>query len=282
MSAIPLNIKDYIENSKIELYLYDSLPFNVKEHNECREFNKIESDKNYRASIFLDTIKNSGKTFELKGKDIKANQLKGFSSFKEIRKFIADNYDEHSELIDTAMRYELSRLKSVLYGYSLDLLDVHSTTRKISKGMQINVNSANDIKLSDNLFRDAKSVFIRYDKADNTGKYKTIYKEFELQSVYGITQYLVSLSDEFDKITQTLNFGNRREQELWFHSYPQDKLVKEMLNNVAIIVTTEITSMKYKIIYDIKFEAYNNYVQIKELQTSSLSEEDSKHINNTK
>jgi hypothetical protein len=282
MSAIPLNIKDYIENSKIELYLYDSLPFNVKEHNEGREFNKIESDKNYRASIFLDTIKNSGKTFELKGKDIKANQLKGFSSFKEIREFIADNYDEHSELIDTAMRYELSRLKSVLYGYSLDLLDVHSTTRKISKGMQINVNSANDIKLSNNLFRDAKNIFLSYDKADNTGRYKTIYKEFELQSIYSITPYLVSLSDEFDKRTQTLNFGNHREKELWFHSLQQDKLVKEMLNNVAIIVTTEITSMKYKIIYDVKFEAYNNYVQIKELQTSSLSEEDSKHINNTK
>jgi len=50
-------LKDKIKNSKLELYLYDSLLFNVKEHNDGRWFNDIDSNKPYTASLLIDTVK---------------------------------------------------------------------------------------------------------------------------------------------------------------------------------------------------------------------------------
>jgi hypothetical protein len=273
-------LKDYIQNSKIELYLYDSLLFNTTAHNDNRYFNDIETSKSFRASIFLDTLKSSNETFQLKKQDIKPSELKGFSSSKETREFIADNYDKNSNLINVAIINELSQLKSVLYGYSILSEDGFNSTAVSFSEITINVHSKYNIKLSSSLYGEAKEVYVTYDKAQEDGVYKTVYEKLPKRKSYDITAHLISRSDEFKKYVQHsgLNEKSQREKEIWMTSSSQTDLVKEALKNVSFIAVCENVSVKYEIAYNIDFRMANNQANITEIKSSSLSEEDNKYI----
>jgi hypothetical protein len=103
-------LKDKIENSKIELYLYESLLFNTTQHNDNRTFNTQEG-KAFKASIFLETLKLFNSQYDI------AN----FTTMSTLREFIAQVHDEEPRAIEAAMGNELSRFKSVLYNIDITI-----------------------------------------------------------------------------------------------------------------------------------------------------------------
>ena len=276
-------IKDYIENSRMELYLYESLLFNTTEHNDNRYFNTIESNKSFRAGIFVETLKHSNALFTLGGEETPASKLNGFVSAKEVREFIAENYDEHSSVINTAMTNELAQLKSVLYGYSISTEDAYSSTPLSSAGITINVQSKYGVKLSKSLYDEAKEVYVTYDKAEADGIYKTVYEKLPKQQTYDITAHLVSQSNAFDKYAKNsgLNQKSDREKQMWMGSPSQTQLVNEILKNVSIIAVCENINVKYDVTYNIYFQAANNQADITEIKAASLTEDDYKQIKET-
>ncbi len=104
-------LSDSIENSNIELYLYDSLLFNKDNHNASRVFNHIDAPKAFMAKILLETLHNSDVFMD----------VKGFSTAKELQMFIAKAQESHPSLITAAMKNENARLLSVLYGVGLSV-----------------------------------------------------------------------------------------------------------------------------------------------------------------
>ena len=115
-------IKDAIYNSKIERHLYQSLLFNITEHNKARIFSKQEG-VGYRAQIMLETFKSSGEEYE----------IEYFLSSDAIRDFIAREYPNNPELFQRAMRNELSQLNAIAYDLGLNISDYKTHLEDASK-----------------------------------------------------------------------------------------------------------------------------------------------------
>ncbi|WP_324172825.1 hypothetical protein [Sulfurimonas sp.] len=274
-------LKDSIENSKMELYLYDSLLFNTTQHNDKHFFNEIESSKSYRASIFLEALKSSNKVFKLEDKDIASSELKGFSSSKEIREFIADNYDTHSSIIDTAMLSELSQLKSVLYGYSVKKEEIHNNIIRLqAAGVSINLHSPNSIKLSESLYRDVDEVYLSYTKLQPNDKQEQYVQKIQKAKTYDVTGHIARTSKVFEIQAEAIGLPYKTdiEKKMWMQSASQSTIMRQMLEDVAIIFKSENVTIKYEIEYNVYFQSANNYAEIKELKSSSLTQEDYKCI----
>ncbi len=93
-------LKDKIENSDIELYLYESLLLNTTQYNANTKLNK-QSGNNFKASIFNETLE---------------GKINSFSTMVELREFIANTYETNPQVIKNAMKNELARLKSAING----------------------------------------------------------------------------------------------------------------------------------------------------------------------
>ena len=216
-------LKDNIENSELELYLYESLLFNVKEHNKGRYFNTIESKKPYRAKLLLDMLKSNGGVYQLntygKTEKIDAMNLDGFINIDQLKTFIADNYYEHTNLMNNALKNELSRLKSTLYG------------------MDITINKT-------------KQVPVTTDKEFN---YYRIYPYIDLpKQLVSKLKKCVELLDD-SPVKNEKSFEINDDGTISFNTLLTDNLngVQQVINSdISILIQTdENICLKYKIIY---------------------------------
>ena len=116
-------ISDRIYNSKLELYLQDSLLFNsVVERGGQGRYHRKKS-KSCHAQIMVESLRASepAAAFTLDGKAVDPDE--GVLSADAIRRFVADNYDAHTHTIERAVSNEQAALKQVLYGMKAEIAD---------------------------------------------------------------------------------------------------------------------------------------------------------------
>ncbi|PCI26299.1 MAG: hypothetical protein COB67_10210 [SAR324 cluster bacterium] len=254
-------LKDKIENSKLELYLYDSLLFNAQNHNDGRWFNSIDSNKPYTANLLLETVKTQGGVYKVKtnGKteDIQALKINGFTSMNQTREFIASNYEQNPSLMEHALKNEISRLKSVLYNIDITIND--------DKQTKIVTNNSYDIY--------------------------HIYPYIDLPKKLGdnVKRFLVLINDVVVQNGRAFEVDENNVAN--FNILPSDNLtgVEQVANSdVNILVQTDDDiCLKYKIIYDYSQTPYGQMkasanqpmimlknLKIKEIKSIALSEED--------
>jgi hypothetical protein len=259
-------ISDSIENSNIELYLYDSLLFNKDDHNASRFFNHIDAPKAFSTNILLETLHNSGEFLE----------IKGFGTTKEIQTFIAKTQESHPALITSAMKNELSHLKATLYGFSLKKEDSYSTTPMSAAGITINVNSSNSIKLSQTLYNAVDEIYLCYTHLNKEDKQEMLYKKLPKAQTYDIAEYLAQTSDVFETIASHIGLASKttREKQIWMQSPSQQTIVNAMLKDISIIFKSKNINLKYSILYNTFFKSANNYAEIKEITAVALTDDD--------
>jgi len=243
-------IKDSIKNSQIELYLYKSLLFNTGEHNISRTFNHIESKNPYMASIMLES-------FQTAQKDLPD----GFKNASKLREFLAHSQSTDPALCEIAMKNELSLLKAALYGYSVEKEESFGVTRMRAAGITINLH-ANTIRLSSAFDKKVEGVFLVHNG---------VYATLPTAKSYDLAGIIAQTSNEFEKVAQEsgLYKASVRERQLWMQSPAQGHMIKEMLEDVALIIKTEDTLLKYTIRYETSFKEMNNYATIQTIQATS-------------
>ncbi|WP_428739767.1 hypothetical protein [Sulfurimonas sp.] len=164
--AWALYAKNFID-TPLEAYLMRSLLFNMQEeapktYGLKKAINYFSSDKlhPYEAKLFLEQFHKKA-----------ANTIDGFDSFEEIQNFIGVHYDAHAELFDSALEYELTTLKSVVYGYNVEILDTVEIKRAKDTFTQSNLKFKTKIKLPKEMLQNNISVHFKID-----GAYRSIYE----------------------------------------------------------------------------------------------------------
>ena len=257
-------LKDKLEASKLELYLFDSLLFNTQEHNANTRLHDITTNKSYRTPLLLDTVKSQGGIYKVKingkTKELKSSELSGFTDMKQVRGFIADNYEQYPSLIEHALKNEISRFKSVLY--NIDII----------------INEDKKTKIVTNNSYDIYHVYPYVDLPRTLGDN---VKNF-LVLINGV---LIQNGRAFEVDDDIANFN----------TLPSDDLtgVEQVANSdVNIVVQTDDDiCLKYKIIYDYSQTPYGQMkasadqpmimlknLKIKEIKSIPLTEEDYKML----
>jgi hypothetical protein len=269
-------LKDKIENTNIELYLYDSLLFNTFEHNNNTLFNKIEAQYDYQAKILLETIHTTDESYIItKNQEkyiTKSSNIQGFIFGENVRNFIADSYDVNPELFKIAMANELARLKSVLYGITLKIQGEDNALLDFSSRKQTKIihpfhdrniyHCYSFVALSKRLGEDCTHL-IQLHNGTPLAKQKAFEKDSDGNVIYN-----TMFNDALDTM-QALGHMDATE----------------------IIVATREISLKYKVIYEYTKTPYGheNYkasadeemimfhkLSIKELQLVPMTEKDYK------
>ena len=238
-------LSDSIENSNIELYLYDSLLFNKDNHNASRLFNHIDAPKAFRAKILLETLHNSDVFMD----------VKGFSTAKELQIFIAKAQESHPSLITAAMKNENARLLSVLYGVGLSVEE----DKQVQIDNPYNNNSLYHaypyVKLSKRLAKEMTHLL-------------QLHNGEVLQDIQALEK------ENGDTYYSTLFKANLDTMQALGH-----------MNATELIVATKNIALKYKVVYEYKTSSMGHgqtmtleNLKIKELQLLPMSADDYKLI----
>ena len=138
------------------------------------------------APILLGTVQSQTKPLLFKGSETSPEAITGFKNSKEVRQFVADNYDAHSQIFKAANESEISILKSFLYGHSLKLLNNEKRIPLVVDKTAINLLSDNEIEFSAGLQRDMTKLYLTYTKQG-----KPIYEELPLSAGFDVTTHLI-------------------------------------------------------------------------------------------
>ncbi|WP_422079249.1 hypothetical protein [Sulfurimonas sp.] len=268
-------VKDTIENSKLELFIEDSLLFEKQDS----FMNRSLEDK-FKAPMLIKAINSSSKKFFVSGVETKGSEIKGFKSIDKIREFIADNYDAHSSLLDAALINELSQLRAILYGFSMTQINNYKPIDLRYGSIEIHPKSQHSIKLSSSLKSSAEVIYLSYFNVDNESK--RVYEKLQINTEYDITGHLLS-QDRFSTILDSINFNAKSDIDKisWVGSPSQTQVLGAMLKDVYIIVVTPETTLRYNVVYNHIYRQAQTEIYIEEIQTTQLSEEDMKEIKGT-
>jgi hypothetical protein len=143
-------------DSDIDDYLEKSLFFTTELSSRYERITKWASNmlrktdvKAIPAKFLIETIE-SNKELSLKADN-------GFRNIKELKSFIGQNYDKNKSYFTTALKTEMSFLKSALYGYKLEKVNFTSKQRvKTIAGLEISMNIQSALKIP-NIIADDKS-----------------------------------------------------------------------------------------------------------------------------
>jgi len=186
-----LLVEDSFVDSPMEVYLRKNLFFNNRHENaslggSLSTFWTLATnqpiDRAYLAPILLDTLHSTSNTYNYFG-ERKGSELKGFLSHKDMRKFIAENYEVNPLAFETAMRNELSTLKQVLYGLKISPDEDGVPVCKY-KAYKANVYYLTGIKLPDDLMKTNEEILIQ--KAD---EYHHVDKKTSVVANSGYSTY---------------------------------------------------------------------------------------------
>jgi len=261
-------LKDHFIDSAMEIYLRKNLYFNNRQVNTSignslslswSLFTNADIDRRYLSPILLDTLKTTSTDYTYLSSTMKGSELQGFSSIKELRTFVAENYQNNPLAFETAMSNELNIIKQVLYGLKIEA-DKEASSRVLKyQATRNNVFYLTSIRLPDDIMKNNENLIIR-DKED----YKLIDKENEIVS--SSTSY--SLYD-------TLRDVQLNSREAYLD-------IKDTLEKSLIIVNSDII-LKYTISYEVK-TAYlmgtkiANSLEINELKQTALDTKDYEYI----
>ena len=263
-------LKDHFVDSAMEIYLRKNLMFDsVKPTgslgNSLSIFMQLSSGesvgKRFISPIMLDTLKTTSTQYTYNGSLEKANKIEGFSTIKEMRVFIAENYKLNPLAFETAMSNELNTIKQVLYGLKIEADTEAEPTLKY-KAYKANVFYATSIKISDDLMKNNEHIVIH----TPTG-YTPLDKEKELTSNTGYSSY--------DLLSHVRS--NNRQALLD---------MKDTDKRSVIIVNSDII-LKYNVIYEeaVSFADYSKLwaqngrvISIKKLKQVALTTQDYEYI----
>jgi hypothetical protein len=256
-------LKDKIESSNVELYLYKSLLFNTSSHNKNRWFNDQEG-VGYRACIFTETLAASNAKIE----------AEHFTNVNALREFIAQTYESEPQVIEAAMRNELSQLKSIVHGINLTIQGATMGILDFSGHMQTKVvNSARDR----NIYHCFSYVTLSKRLAENFTHFIHLHNGVPLEE-----QKVFEADDENNVVYNTMFNDNASTMQALGH-----------IDATEIIVATPEVALKYKVVYEYTKTPYGheNYkasvdeemiyfhkLIIKELKTIAMTDNDYKLI----
>ncbi len=270
-------VSEHIRNSKLELYFYDSLLFNAKEHNANRTFNEqaFPNGLPFRATVLLESLRSSDGDYLQNGKSVPASRLEAFKSADAVRTFVADNALAHPHAFRAALENELGLLKSALYGYTVEKNGNAVAIPMSSHGATFHARSTGGVTLSQALYVDARALWLSYDKSGANG-YETHYERIATHRDYDIAAYLLRQSGEMDKVLKSMDFANKspREQKMIYDSLPRTSLVSESLKNVHLIAVTEKAVVKVAVPFEVTDLGANVMVNIERIRSAGVSDED--------
>jgi hypothetical protein len=269
-------ISDKIYNSKLELYLQDSLLFNtVAERGGQGRYHRKKS-KSCHAQNMVESLHASEPTgvFTLDGKAVDPDE--GFLSAESIRKFIAENYSAYPHAFKAAQLTELSRLKSALYGFNVEIEDTAQNVPVASHGAQFYLNTQQQLQLSKALYDETETVWLSQN-TDGTTEYIQLPK---LRS-YNLAGYLAGRSNAFADALDKMKFDQLSPalQARAFNSVDRKAVAESILKgDIHIIVATAQIVIKYAVIFKVTTDTANAYATISECKDTMPTGEDYKAI----
>jgi len=264
-------LKDSFVDSSLEAFLKQTLLFNNRRPGEFGDqlgyslstlFTLIKGDnapESYLAPILLGTVHSQTKSLLFKGSETSPEAITGFKSSKEVRQFVADNYDAHPQIFKAANESEISILKSFLYGHSLKLVDNEKRIPLVVDKTAINLLSDNEIEFSAGLQRDMTKLYLTYTKQG-----KPIYEELPLSAGFDVTTHLIE---------QGLYSGPATIPD-------QKKELQNIFRDVAFITVSKESLLKFRLTYEVRqihnrhARSANNYVAIEKTEPTALAEQD--------
>jgi hypothetical protein len=258
-----LLLKERVVDSSLEVYLKHNLF-----HNDRTNYDVFKSmgvlqillsgapiAYRHLAPSLLDAVHSEATPFYYKGADRKSQEIQGFSDVKEIRAFIADNYDLHPKAIERAMLNELSEFKAVLYGYKVEILD-----KKIR---------VKDLPL-DNVYY--KTILTLPQEILENNRHILFYKDKKYEKIDTKSLAKDGKSFLFDTA-----------KDIRFTTV--DALQKREGEEMAFLIVNEDIALKYTMQYHVKFEdigyyrgSSNTLLMLDKLENVGLTAQDIEHI----
>ena len=240
-------------DSAFESYLKKSLFYKEDIYLESKDKNI----KGFPAKYLLETTNRK--------EELKTINSKGFTSAKNITNFIGENYKTNELYFDTALKNELSFLKSSLYGYKLDKEEIKSHQKvKTVNGYEIDFYAYEGLKIP-KIIADDKEFKLFF------SPYKDEYLEIGEVLTDGGNYYLFNFFPEENSYFLLNDFTNK---------------IKKENHSSYIIVTSSLIDLKYKVVFkDLNKIASSNLIpkmdceiKIESLEQISFTPEDIKYL----
>jgi hypothetical protein len=258
-----LLLKERVIDSPLEVYLKHNLF-----HNDRTNYDLFKSMSvlqillsgapiayRHLAPSLLDAVHSETTPFYYKGADRESQEIEGFYDVKEIRAFIADNYDLHPKAIERAMLNELSEFKAVLYGYKVEILD-----KKIR---------VKDLPL-DNVYY--KTILTLPQEILENNRHILFYKDKKYEKIDTKSLAKDGKSFLFDTA-----------KDIRFTTI--DALQKREGEEIAFLIINKDIALKYTMQYHVRFEdigyysgSSNTLLMLDKLENVGLTAQDIEHI----
>ncbi len=270
-------ISDKIYQSKLELYLSDSLLYNQQVERGGQGRYHRKKGKSCHAGIMVKVLNalEPNAAFTLDGQSVKPEE--GFLTADGVRRFIAENYSAYPHAFEIAQLTELTRLKSALYGFGVDVVDHESDVPVRARGAQFYLKVRQQLQLSKALYDVTETVWLSRTVDGNTR-----YTKLPKLHTYNLAGYFVNESDAFSKALGAMNFDALPPamQAQAFNSVNRKSVADAILEGeTRLIVATPEIVLKYAVTFVTANEAAaivngNAYAGISECENVILTKED--------
>ena len=244
-------------DSKLERYIKKSLFFKDIPFIEISYKNKSIWGKSFKSEILLETIS--------KDKKLKVLSDEGFSSIKEIKNFIGDNYNKHKEVFEASLKNELNQINIALLGYKIEHLDknIKKPLYTLKNGYKPRGNFNTVVKIDKGLIEGTNYILL----VSKNGNYEKVSTTpYEEDYIYDFTK---PKYEDYD-------WQNKGTSEI-------EKLAS---SDCYIILSNDYAQIKYKVEFKKEYssEGFSPIInlEIDELEEKLLNDEDYNKIEEIK
>jgi hypothetical protein len=244
-------------DSKLERYIKKSLFFKDIPFIEISYKNKSIFGKSFKSEILLETISQR--------KELKALNDEGFSSIKEIKNFIGDNYNKHKEVFEASLKNELNQITIALLGYKIEHLNknIKKPLYTLTNGYKPRGNFNTVVKIDKGLIEGTNYILL----VSKNGNYEKVSTTpYEEDYIYDFTKPKY----------EDYNWQNKGASEI-------EKLAS---SDCHIILSNDHAQIKYKVKFKKEYssEGFSSIInlEIDELEEKLLNDEDYNKIEEIK